>query len=90
LSKLIETFAARHLASLLPVADTKVVINTVCPGICVTDLDRSSPPEFRTQLTAIRERVGRTAEDGSRTLLHAVVAGEASHGLFLHSCEVGE
>jgi hypothetical protein len=33
---------------------------------------------------------GRTAEDGSRTLLHGVVAGVESHGMLLHSCEVGE
>ncbi|KAK4448675.1 putative short chain dehydrogenase/ reductase [Podospora aff. communis PSN243] len=90
LSKLIETLAARHLAKFVPVSQSGVIMNIVCPGICVTDLDRSAPPEFREQLAAIRARVGRTAEDGSRTLLHGVVAGKETHGLFLHSCEVGE
>lgn len=90
LSKLIEQLAARRLAELLPVAKTGVVINVVCPGICITDLDRSSPPEFREHLAQIRAKVGRTAEDGSRTLLHGLVAGEETHGLLLHSCEIGE
>lgn len=90
ISKLIETFAARQLAELLPVSKTGVVINIVCPGICITDLDRSSPPELRNSLAELRAKVGRTAEDGSRTLLHGLVAGEETHGLLLHSCEVGE
>jgi len=90
LSKLIETLSARHLATLLPVDKTRVVITSVCPGVCITDLDRSAPPEFRSHLAEIRERIGRTAEDGSRTLLHAAVAGEEAHGVFLHSCGVGE
>ncbi|KAK5654742.1 hypothetical protein OQA88_7067 [Cercophora sp. LCS_1] len=90
LSKLVETFAARQLAKLLPVSKTGVVLNVVCPGICVTELDRSAPEEFRKRLAEVRSQIGRTAEDGSRTLLHGVVAGEDTHGLLLHSCQVGE
>lgn len=90
LSKLIETLSARHLATLLPVDKTGVVITSVCPGVCITDLDRSAPSEFRAHLAEIRDRVGRTAEDGSRTLLHGVVAGKEAHGVFLHSCVVAE
>ncbi|KAK0614637.1 putative short-chain dehydrogenase/reductase family protein [Immersiella caudata] len=90
LSKLIETFAARQLAKLAPVSRHGVIMNVICPGICITDLDRNAPPEFRKQLANIRAEVGRTAEDGSRTLLHGVVAGEETHGLLLHACEVGE
>ncbi|KAK1752609.1 hypothetical protein QBC47DRAFT_463160 [Echria macrotheca] len=90
LSKLIETWAVRELASLAPVSKTDVIINIVCPGICVTDLDRSAPPEFRKHLAELRAKVGRTAEDGSRTLIHGVAAGDDTHGLLLHSCEIGE
>ncbi|KAK0649900.1 putative short-chain dehydrogenase/reductase family protein [Cercophora newfieldiana] len=90
LSKLIETFATRELAALAPVSRTGVIVNIVCPGICITDLDRSAPPEFRNHLAEIRAKIGRTAEDGSRTLLHGVSAGDDTHGLFLHSCEVHE
>ena len=90
LSKLIETLIARRFAENLPLSRTGVVLNIVCPGVCVTDLDRNAAPEFREKLAALRDRVGRTAEDGSRTLLHGVVAGKESHGLLLHSCEIGE
>jgi hypothetical protein len=90
LSKLIESMSVRHLARLIPVSKTGVVINLVCPGLCVTSLDRNAPPAFRERLRQMRESYGRTAEDGSRTLLHAVGAGPESHGLLLHSCEIGE
>lgn len=82
--------ALRHLAPLIPVSRTGVTINLVCPGLCTTDLDRYAAQEFRDQLAALRAQYGRTAEDGSRTLLHGASAGKASHGLLCHSCEIGE
>jgi hypothetical protein len=33
---------------------------------------------------------GRTAEVGSRTELHAAVAGNESHGKYLAACEIRE
>lgn len=33
--------------------------------------------------------VGRTAEQGSRTLVAAAVAGEESHGMYMCDCKVG-
>ena len=81
----------RHLArELLPVDKTGVVINLVCPGLCVTSLSRNAPADFVARLKQLQEVMGRTAEDGSRTLLHGVVAGVESHGKLLHSCEDGE
>jgi hypothetical protein len=38
----------------------------------------------------MHDAYGRTAEDGSRTLLHGAVAGVESHGKLLHSCQDGE
>ncbi|KAK6611509.1 short-chain dehydrogenase [Botrytis cinerea] len=64
LSKLLEIMAIRHLAGLLPLQQTGVVINL--------------------------EQFGRTAEDGSRTLLYGAIAGEKSHGCFLESCIIAE
>ncbi len=34
--------------------------------------------------------LGRTAEAGSRTLLHGITAGTESHGCYLASCEIRE
>ncbi|KAK0702298.1 putative short-chain dehydrogenase/reductase family protein [Lasiosphaeris hirsuta] len=90
LSKLLEVLVARHLSGILSVSRTGVVINLVCPGLCTTELDRTAPQTFRDDLAARRAEYGRTAEDGSRTLLHAAVAGEKSHGCLLHSCEIAE
>ena len=85
-----EIFAVRHLANLLPVSQTGVVINLVNPGLCITELDRNAPPAFRAQLAKMREEWGRTAEDGSRTLLFGAVAGKDSHGAYTDACEIAE
>jgi len=34
--------------------------------------------------------LARTTEAGSRTLVHACAAGEASHGKYLSECQIGE
>ena len=86
-----ETMIVRHLAAdVMPYAKTGVVVNLVCPGLCVTALARDAPPELMDHLRKLYAQYGRTAEDGSRTLLHGAVAGKESHGLLLHSCEIGE
>ncbi|KAK3304697.1 uncharacterized protein B0T15DRAFT_398934 [Chaetomium strumarium] len=91
LTKLTESFATRHLArELLPVEKTGVIINLVCPGLCVTQLGRNLSEERMAHLREVQAKFGRTAEDGSRTLLHGAVAGVESHGKFLRSCEDGE
>ncbi len=91
LTKLLEILAVRHLAAnVIPVSKTGVVVNLVCPGLCVTSLSRNAPPEFVDRLHKMWAQRGRTAEDGSRTLLHGAVAGEESHGQMLQSCEIDE
>ncbi|KAJ8069236.1 hypothetical protein OCU04_002902 [Sclerotinia nivalis] len=90
LSKLLEIMAIRHLTSLLPLSRSGVVIKLVCPGLCKTDLSRSVPLGLREEIAKHSEQYGRTAEDGSRTLLHGAVAGDHSHGCFLDSCTIAE
>ncbi|PKS13399.1 hypothetical protein jhhlp_000170, partial [Lomentospora prolificans] len=90
ISKLLEVMAVRHLATLLPVSRTSVVINCCSPGLCTTSLSRSAPPEFKERIKKQHELYGRTSEQGSRTLLHGTVAGRESHGCFLDSCEIAE
>ena len=82
--------AIRYLAPLIPVSRTGVVVNAVCPGLCITNLGRNAPPAFREHLAAQHALNGRTAEDGSRTLLHGAVAGKESHGCYLDSCTIAE
>ncbi|KFY93115.1 hypothetical protein V498_04559 [Pseudogymnoascus sp. VKM F-4517 (FW-2822)] len=90
LSKLFESVAVRHLGTLAPVSRTGVVLNTVCPGSCRTELGRNAPPAFTAILKESKDKYGRTAEDGSRTLLYGAVAGKESHGRFLDSCRIAE
>jgi NAD(P)-dependent dehydrogenase (short-subunit alcohol dehydrogenase family) len=90
LSKLIEIFIVRELARFLPVSETGVVLNMVNPGLCKTELSRNAPPEFQKQLADMHAKFGRTAEDGSRTLLHGAVGGKDSHGSYLSDCEIAE
>ncbi|OKL61372.1 hypothetical protein UA08_03703 [Talaromyces atroroseus] len=90
LSKLLEVLFVRQLASLVPVSRSGVVINLVNPGLCKTELSRNASPEFRQQLAKLHASYGRTAEVGSRTLLHGAVGGKESHGCYLSSCEIAE
>ncbi|KAH8688445.1 putative short chain dehydrogenase/ reductase [Ilyonectria robusta] len=90
LSKLMESFAIRQLAAINPVARTGVVINFICPGLCKTELSRDMPQAVREKFDPQLAQHGRTAEDGSRTLLAGAVAGKESHGRLMDSCEIDE
>jgi NAD(P)-dependent dehydrogenase (short-subunit alcohol dehydrogenase family) len=90
MSKLLEIMAVFHLATLIPLSHTGVVVNLVCPGLCKTDLSRNAPLAFKKSIAAKHEKFGRTAEEGSRTLLHGAVAGKESHGSYLDSCKIAE
>ncbi|KAL4968553.1 uncharacterized protein BDV14DRAFT_211673 [Aspergillus stella-maris] len=88
ISKLMITQAVRQLAAELPLEEGKVVINAVCPGLCKTELVRHADPVQKQQIVDQQNLYGRTAEDGSRTLLAGALAGKESHGGFMSSCEV--
>ncbi|KAF7558902.1 hypothetical protein G7046_g5264 [Stylonectria norvegica] len=90
MTKIVEIVAGRHLAALAPVSRTGVVINFTCPGLCKTELSRNAPTAFKEMIAKQHAEYGRTAEDGSRTLLYAAVAGKESHGCLLDSAAIGE
>ena len=90
LSKLLVQLCARELASIVSTQNQNrknhVIVNVVNPGWCKTDLfrDKNDPLPVRMMLSL----VGRTAEEGSRTLVHAVAQGENSHGKYLSESQV--
>ncbi|KAJ4228010.1 hypothetical protein NW759_004099 [Fusarium solani] len=90
LSKLLQIYATRHLASLFPLSETGVVINVLNPGLCKTELNRNARGFLKYQILMLRLFLGRTPEQGSRTLLHAAVAGTESHGKYVSDCEIKE
>jgi NAD(P)-dependent dehydrogenase (short-subunit alcohol dehydrogenase family) len=86
LSKLILLYAVREWALRNPFSSTGVVINYVHPGLCETDLTRNIQEEDRNMIQNMRDQVGRTAEQGSRTLVHGTVGGPETHGKYVSEC----
>lgn len=71
---------ARH------VDPSEVVVNCVSPGWCKTNLFRLDDGGLGGRI-GIR-LIGRTSEQGSRALVHAVSAGAETHGRYLNECTV--
>ncbi|KAI1383975.1 putative short-chain dehydrogenase/reductase family protein [Hypoxylon trugodes] len=90
LTKLFQHYAGRHLATLVPVSKTGVVVNLVNPGLCKTKLSRNSKFSRWLEIYITNLLVGRSQEMGSRPLLHASMAGAESHGRYVSSCEIKE
>ena len=83
---MIEMFAAFRLAAHPSTAD--VIINVPNPGLVRTGLSRQMKPEFQAYFSQLVEAYGRTAEDASKTFLHAAGAGRESHGKYLSDCQI--
>ncbi|KAL9131489.1 MAG: hypothetical protein Q9217_000568 [Psora testacea] len=84
-SKLLEVFYCRELASRTQESGKPdVIINFLNPGLCHSELAR----EAGLGLMLMKLFLARTAEQGSRTLVHAVESGTETHGQYLHNCEV--
>lgn len=86
-SKLLQLFAAREIADKIASTEPRVIINMLNPGLCRTELSRNATGATRIQLMVMKRLLGRTAEEGSRTLVHATTAPE-SHGVYLHDCKL--
>lgn len=80
----------RQLASLHSATDSEAIINLVNPGLCKTELARNAPFVLSVVIFVMRLLLGRTAEEGSRNLLYAAVAGSASDGKYVSACQIQE
>lgn len=83
-------YAVRELAAICPVERTGVVINTIAPGLVSTGLGSDASTKTKALFSVLRTLFARTAEEGSRTILHGVVAGQESHGKMLSGCKIKE
>ncbi|KAL4747501.1 hypothetical protein BDW72DRAFT_209511 [Aspergillus terricola var. indicus] len=85
-SKLIAILVTEEIARLVPGAaqrDPLVVVNSVAPGFCKSDLlTRESVPWI---LKVIEALVARSAQEGSKTLLDSATRGVSSHGKWLEN-----
>jgi len=91
-SKLVLLFATRSLAAASPVSPASpVIITTMTPGFCKSDLFRDEGFGSRV-MNVLGNVIGRTTEVGSRTLVDAAssVHGREVHGQFLWDCQVSE
>ena len=90
LTKLVELYALREWANQYPAKQTNVIMNMTAPGVCSTGLAHDTGAVTRAVIGTIRFFFARTAEEGSRTTLHGVIAGNDSHGKFLSGCKIKE
>lgn len=76
----------RHLATLAP---SEVIVNNPCPGLVQTGFDKNLPFYLRLPMVLVRRAMGRTVEEGARTLVYAsAVAGPEANGKFLQHNKV--
>lgn len=88
-SKLMITAFTQELAE--NVDSSKVVINTVCPGMVSTGLDTNLPLWLKPIMWLMRLIRARTPEVGARTYVYATsVAGAESHGKWLQNNKLTE
>lgn len=91
LSKLLDIYVTREIAKLSPESaldPTKhmVVVNTLTPGFCMSELGR----ECGWDMYFMQMTLARSTEKGSRVMLYASSKGEQSHGQYLDSCKIVE
>lgn len=91
-SKLLEILIIQELGA-LTTASSKlgkppVIINTINPGYCVSELQRNANPVLYALIKLGGVFIARDTEVGSRTLFAGAVAGEESHGKYMSDCIV--
>lgn len=86
-SKLLEVLAVRALAEQAPADRLPVTVNCVNPGLCHSELARDHPGWG---FWLVRQLLARSAEVGSRALVHAGAQGAESHGQYLSDCRIAE
>ncbi|KAE8373292.1 NAD(P)-binding protein [Aspergillus bertholletiae] len=62
--------------------ELEVTVNVACPGYCTTDLGRDFPWYISLPTKMMQMYCGRTAEEGSRSLVSATLLGQRGHGVF--------
>ncbi|KAK6849885.1 short-chain dehydrogenase [Apiospora arundinis] len=98
-TKLLQLLLVRELAKALDDDDDasvprkkqpRVVLNTLNPGLCRSELFRSVPWPYTWILYVSMRLLARTAEMGSRNLVAAATAPEDTHGKYISDCKVWE
>ncbi|KAI1857384.1 uncharacterized protein JN550_013202 [Neoarthrinium moseri] len=91
-SKLMELLAFREFSAKLSQSSNpgKIITSILNPGVVVTDLNRDVQKGiFGIPRRIFMSCVGRTPEEGSRTLVHAAEGAPETQGQYLDDCKVG-
>lgn len=90
-SKLLEILIIRELAPAMTASrKAEVILNTLTPGFCQSDLLRHAMFPLDILAWLGKRLIARSAEVGSRTLVHAAGSGDETHGKYLVDCKVGD
>lgn len=65
-----------------------MTINIVDPGLCYTDISRNAEGSTYWGMKIMRALLAWTAEEGSRTIVHAASLGRESHGIYISLCRL--
>lgn len=87
-TKLMQLMAMRRLAQAADASGKgRVVINSLDPGFCQTELFRDIPFPFNWVMRPALVVFGRSAEMGSRTLMAAAFGDDDTHGRWMANCK---
>lgn len=89
-SKLMQLMAMKKLAAACGASGKgQVIINSLNPGLCKTQLFRRWETfPLNLLINAVKNLLGREPEMGSRTLMTAAFAGEETHGEWMTDCRL--
>lgn len=95
LSKLLNVMFTRSLSShLSPTASSQLIVNSVNPGLCYSELAREVPFPFTLLMWMFSKAFAHTAEEGSRQYVYAALVDEKEEkevrGGFIWGFEVAE
>ncbi|KAJ3511416.1 hypothetical protein NM208_g15434 [Fusarium decemcellulare] len=80
ITKLLEMYVVRELAA--KVSSSEVIVVSVCPGLCKSDIARDAPWAMRKMDAVWKALYARSPEEGSRTLVSGILLEESAHGGF--------
>jgi retinol dehydrogenase 12 len=92
-SKLVQLLLVRELANMIGAPENGkpgVFISIVNPGAVKTDISRDAGAAMAAYTKVVQAILCRSAEEGSRTLVHAAAGGSETHGQYLSDCKIGE
>jgi retinol dehydrogenase-12 len=86
LSKLLDILLTQQLVAHLP-KDYPVIINTMNPGLCYSDLQREAPSILAKATYTLFN--ARTAEQGIQNYIYGVSGDRNMHGKYISECQEG-